>query len=218
MKKCTKLVGELGFYDRNGAIAMVNLCTSLLSASGPSFRSEPESVEWEHREYATEDGDGDGMQRNYKLLIVAGCLAVVLALVVSCADMQQPQEFSGGDSPMGTLDFSEGSLLYLGDAMLVLLSEDSTTGDRWDSSILGWCVALEGDEHADASENAEDPALQLAGDKGSHAYSFKANGTGVAMITLTCSRGEGSSEPDARIVIIATAEDGVFTKAISKEF
>lgn len=197
---------------------MVNLCTSLLSASGPSFRSEPESVEWEHREYATEDGDGDGMQRNYKLLIVAVCLAVVLALVVSCADMQQPQELSGGDSPMGTLDFSEGSLLYLGDAMLVLLSEDSTTGDRWDSSILGWCVALEGDEHADASENAEDPALQLVGDKGSHAYSFKANGTGVAMITLTCSRGEGSSEPDAHIVIVATAEDGVFTKAISKEF
>ena len=95
-----------------------------------------------------------------------------------------------------------------GDTMTVALDANATTGYEWASSIEGEAVKAVGDEY-----KAETSSDGKAGAGGVHTFTYQAEGSGEATITLKYARSWEASDADKTVVVKTEVKDGAFAEA-----
>ena len=104
--------------------------------------------------------------------------------------------------------FDGGMLSCEGGKMIVALDANATTGYEWKSSIEGAAVKAAGDEYeADTTSDGK------AGAGGVHTFTYQAEGSGEATVTLTYARSWEASDSDRTAVVNVEVKDGVFVEA-----
>ena len=104
--------------------------------------------------------------------------------------------------------FDGGMLSCEGGKMIVVLDANATTGYEWTSSIEGAAVKAAGDEYeADTTSDGK------AGAGGVHTFTYQAEGSGEATVTLTYARSWEASDSDRTVVVKTEVKDGVFVEA-----
>ena len=92
--------------------------------------------------------------------------------------------------------------------MIVVLDANATTGYEWKNSIEGAAVKAAGDEYeADTTSDGK------AGAGGVHTFTYQAEGSGEATVTLTYARSWEASDSDKTVVVKTEVKDGVFVEA-----
>lgn len=145
------------------------------------------------------------MKKLLKIALIGACMAVVAALVAGCGSPAPAPEPEGEEIAVA---FDGGMLACKGGKMIVVLDANATTGYEWKSSIEGAAVKAAGDEYeADATSDGK------AGAGGVHTFTYQAEGSGEAIVTLTYARSWESSQDDRAIIVKVEVKDGAFARA-----
>ena len=140
-----------------------------------------------------------------KALLVGMCAVGLAALVAGCA---APAADSRAGSSKIDASFEGGELSCAGSTMTVALEANVTTGYEWTSSIEGAAVKAVGDEYvADAASDGK------TGVGGVHTFTYQAEGSGEATVTLKYARSWEASDADKTVVVKTEVKDGAFTQA-----
>ena len=119
--------------------------------------------------------------KRFVQVMLGGMFAVALAaFLAGCA---APAADSPADGKEIDSVFEGGMLSCEGGKMIVVLDANATTGYEWKSSIEGAAVKAAGDEYeADTTSDGK------AGAGGVHTFTYQAEGSGEATVTLTYAR------------------------------
>ena len=145
------------------------------------------------------------MKRFVQVVLGGMCTVALAAFLAGCA---APAADSPADGKEIDSVFDGGMLSCEGGKMIVALDANATPGYGWTSSIEGAAVKAAGDEYeADTTSDGK------AGAGGVHTFTYQAEGSGEATVTLTYARSWEASDSDRTAVVNVEVKDGVFVEA-----
>lgn len=146
------------------------------------------------------------MKWNWKVALVVACMAVLLVGVWGCAAPAASSEDE-------TVDLASGTITYDNREIAAHMEGNATTGYMWTSQVEGTGVKVNGDEYVADTEAGS----TKAGEGGTHLFSYLADGSGEATITLKYARNWEASNDDKTVIIKTVSENGAFTSVAAEE-
>ena len=131
------------------------------------------------------------MKRFFKVVLVGVCMVALAAAVAGCTAPAADSHAGGKEIDVS---FEGGMLSCTGDTMTVALDANA--------------VKAVGDEY-----KAETSSDGKAGADGVHTFTYQAEGSGEATITLKYARSWEASDADKTVVVKTEVKDGAFAEA-----